>query len=1586
MFAGFRPEKAASSKQAVFERARTINRPVRAESKMELASDETLKDLVRSRWQSIGALTDQKTIHQSGGSQALVNLSRLKKSYATMRKSFRVQGADRSKRHLEPCNAESSDDLGTNEGYNRSKSSNLIGQIGSNAVRLFRGVYGKSQQSGNFNQFELDTMAQSTNGSFKVLSSTVQHETIRKSDAELEIDQRLRRSKRRVLPSARYKAPDCEHACDDLDLDKLEAIKRDNLRLTLRSLIGSEHRGAPIEANSRSVHDHEKLETDVEDQRNLCSCKSVEIEDEANYNSHEQQLYCSCLSLESSISPNDLLLGDQETRPPEISNQADSHQNDEDIERQADEEVATNDERNNHEDEVPRASGGFEGEQFEDKLGKMFVGFLREQQTTSGKLGDLKTGNKDNTSRVLENVCGERQEDSGRAISSSPSSSSLAYCVQHLSLAERDDQKETARDSKFSVIDGLSELQLEQQQQPEWSAGETTADDERMQSARNCCKLGGVSSFRSQAEGVSQQPQEESPAVAMLFEKRNNRQQQQQQSESRSSATSGDHGRPKQRNSFGCAKNKPATTLTRCHNGVDGAKVRALSVAASSGRVDGQSRKARRLARRERDENSDRSVEILTAKSEERVENMNLWPTRGYVPSQELVDEMHRSRGDKYHLAMIGPEQPEEHLYASIYCNQSTPSPERQNQHQQMRDIHYDYPITDVDALYHEQPFAWQQGYNDHETLMSLNNRDLFDKQLNNNHKFESTYKDPMKKKSIFCRIKKLIIPAGNKSNINGHKTCLNNDISNDITPPPHPSWGHNTYRSPFDKCSMKHKSATLSSRSTQNLLTNSRHYLSTSRKSMNNAIVGYDDEVAEEDSTGVLRKSFMNGFLTLGRRNKHCLSKHQSVSQIFNDNKQRKRLNSMSVGNRRAFGSADSLHSADSGLSCSNLQNSSSSDENNYVAIRENGNLYSGDPRDECVNSLAETNTRFSVVGKAVAKVDCNPCAYDKEALVFKRGDIIDILERDQSGSWIGRCNGQIGHFKFINVTEIPMDESEESEASDNDDVAGEAVDVNDGEKMENDTSSEKREGFFITKLEIKSNNNDIPTPSLRNRTNTQRLSLTSSRRSLSMNTIDPSTATTTITNSTETSVESSSNRLACDDSGISSRDNCLSNSNETIMSSLEQLLFAIGLAEETVTTTGLVNGLTTRRKTSLTTGADNNQQQSVAVRESEEQDVKKGRVIENNKEQQQITHLSYLNLLSEKGINSLDSFSAIDDCHELEQLGITDDEHQRRLLMAARIIRQASQAAKSDFVQNYRFKPDYSRSSVRAMASVGGAHETSSLSPVTTPDTVKQTLSDGVGIMPPVVETKARRSSSRNEPVYVNLVSARSESIRTTEPPTAIGACKDRMHARDHKIQIESSLRNPEYPGKQRRSAHPSETSRLCGGQALGLPTGESGVNSNNQSTYYHTTRRRPSLSQDHRQSSAMARSSRYVEQEQPHLVRGYSIRPHISSFKEQEFNSQRTNDLRCRDRLYPRNASSNLPISKFVAFKGPLATTSISQQQTNRVPASHQVFRKKNSSRESKDGPVPTIFNSQRSQMMLLNSRSAYDLRFDLSHFFT
>ncbi|XP_052852241.1 uncharacterized protein LOC128262157 isoform X4 [Drosophila gunungcola] len=70
---------------------------------------------------------------------------------------------------------------------------------------------------------------------------------------------------------------------------------------------------------------------------------------------------------------------------------------------------------------------------------------------------------------------------------------------------------------------------------------------------------------------------------------------------------------------------------------------------------------------------------------------------------------------------------------------------------------------------------------------------------------------------------------------------------------------------------------------------------------------------------------------------------------------------------------------------------------------------------------SAEDRTSMASCICKAKALVDSLPNPYDKEALKFKKGELIDVLSMNASGIWKGRCHGRVGHFKFINVEVLP-------------------------------------------------------------------------------------------------------------------------------------------------------------------------------------------------------------------------------------------------------------------------------------------------------------------------------------------------------------------------------------------------------------------------------------------------------------------------------------------------------------------------------------------------------------------------------------
>ncbi|BES94510.1 SAM domain (Sterile alpha motif) [Nesidiocoris tenuis] len=68
-------------------------------------------------------------------------------------------------------------------------------------------------------------------------------------------------------------------------------------------------------------------------------------------------------------------------------------------------------------------------------------------------------------------------------------------------------------------------------------------------------------------------------------------------------------------------------------------------------------------------------------------------------------------------------------------------------------------------------------------------------------------------------------------------------------------------------------------------------------------------------------------------------------------------------------------------------------------------------------VNNMDDYSPQGPALPLARALVDSSPNLYDKEALRFKKGDIIEVMSMSSSGLWRGRAHNRTGHFKFINV-----------------------------------------------------------------------------------------------------------------------------------------------------------------------------------------------------------------------------------------------------------------------------------------------------------------------------------------------------------------------------------------------------------------------------------------------------------------------------------------------------------------------------------------------------------------------------------------
>jgi hypothetical protein len=53
-----------------------------------------------------------------------------------------------------------------------------------------------------------------------------------------------------------------------------------------------------------------------------------------------------------------------------------------------------------------------------------------------------------------------------------------------------------------------------------------------------------------------------------------------------------------------------------------------------------------------------------------------------------------------------------------------------------------------------------------------------------------------------------------------------------------------------------------------------------------------------------------------------------------------------------------------------------------------------------------------------------------------LQKGDLIEIISTRPTGVWVGKANGQVGHFKFINVQVLRLDRPPHSNSSSKEDL----------------------------------------------------------------------------------------------------------------------------------------------------------------------------------------------------------------------------------------------------------------------------------------------------------------------------------------------------------------------------------------------------------------------------------------------------------------------------------------------------------------------------------------------------------------------
>lgn len=444
----------------------------------------------------------------------------------------------------------------------------------------------------------------------------------------------------------------------------------------------------------------------------------------------------------------------------------------------------------------------------------------------------------------------------------------------------------------------------------------------------------------------------------------------------------------------------------------------------------------------------------------------------------------------------------------------------------------------------------------------------LFDGRPNNLSK-QPTDSDRKPQTSSFFKKLKCFLTSSKKT-----KSIKNNDIFKFPTQRNNNNYGKSL------------KSATLSSKSMQDLskfFDSDRRFLSFEQSN------NQQHERLEDENSNTHSNQYRSSTMKSGKNiRKH--SRRQLTQQIFWPIEAETSQHHNLYNRRNEVSSQVSIPSSDSGLSVSNTLT-------NIMNLGRNQNLYSSieissvhsNNNKESRKILKEVKPSPKFIGKAKALVDCNPCAYDKEALVFKKGDLINIIEKNESGTWIGSTkDSKIGHFKFINVIELETCQDEYDEADDS--STRESSNIS----MQQSKETEKSSSSYITKLEIKNGNI--------NSTNNEYQLIENSNKSLLVGN------------------HQGVRKVHDQDSQHHKSDASRSEYSSTpTISALEQLLFAIGLSND------------------------------------------------------RCLH-DYLELFKANGIDDLDSMSRLTGEDELKRIGIDSYEHRCRIMMAAKLLKQAS------------------------------------------------------------------------------------------------------------------------------------------------------------------------------------------------------------------------------------------------------------------------------------------------------------------------
>ncbi len=81
--------------------------------------------------------------------------------------------------------------------------------------------------------------------------------------------------------------------------------------------------------------------------------------------------------------------------------------------------------------------------------------------------------------------------------------------------------------------------------------------------------------------------------------------------------------------------------------------------------------------------------------------------------------------------------------------------------------------------------------------------------------------------------------------------------------------------------------------------------------------------------------------------------------------------------------------------------------------------------------HSSSSSSLNYLFIGRALVLQEFTPSPYDKNSLCLRVGDIIDVIDMNETGIWTGLLNRKLGTFKFIYVSVLEIFESSSKHSS---------------------------------------------------------------------------------------------------------------------------------------------------------------------------------------------------------------------------------------------------------------------------------------------------------------------------------------------------------------------------------------------------------------------------------------------------------------------------------------------------------------------------------------------------------------------------